>query len=266
MHKILIIIVAGLLALAGSLALGLSMVDLAAAAPSCMSRQACIDSGRGYCRYTPTDEGRCWSTDRAFLKKVKKAGRSVRYASKPPVRSEPKIQSEPYPTMETKVRSEPPVTREPKNVSEPWFMREPIVSSEPYSLREPIDSSEPLFSSEPKNTSEPLALTETNIVSVPLTLREPRFVSAPRLTREPKRPSFEIAMIGVFTFASAFLGFNAAKILGEHPIYWGFPKLPPPPLDLANSPYRTMPAALPEPTPVVLDFGRFIGEAQRRVH
>lgn len=229
-------------------------ISPAASAPSCMSRQACIDSDNGYCRYTPTDNGRCWSTDRAFLKKVKagKAGHSVK--RKPLKRSEPKSPSEPHHQTETTVPSEPLTQREPKFRSEPPFNSEPKNTSEPF------------FVMETSTQSEPLALTEPKIVSEPGTRREPYPRSDPRSTREPKSSSLDIALIGVFTFASAFMGFNAARILQENPIYWGFPRLPPPPLDLANSPYRTMPAPPLELSPVLIEMGRFVGEAQRRVH
>lgn len=224
MHKLLIAAVLSLFATAAN------------AAPSCMSKQVCIDSDKGYCRYAVTDNGRCWSTNVAFLKKVKagKAGRSERRASKPPSKSEPKTRSEPTRPIEPSFTSEPSPLREPTSTSEPLNGREPSALSEPVSTQEPNSVSEPSSRREPKIVSEPPLKTETIVKS------------APPSPREPKRSSWDITLLGVFTFASAFMGFTAARVLNEHPLYWGKPTLPPPPLDLANSPYRLIPGAAPE--------------------
>lgn len=239
----------------------------AAAAPSCMSKQACIDSDKGYCRYTPTDNGRCWSTSRTFLKKVKagKADHSERRhkptktketskRSEPMFSREPVSMGEPPFVRETSAPSEPNGKREPVSASEPLNGSEPSPLSEPATAREPMNRSEPDQTTEPIPQSEPSRVRETIVRSEPFPKSEPQQRSGPRPVaksvppqpREPNRSSLDITMLGVFTFATAFLGVMGARVLNEHHLYWGKPTVPPPPLDLANSPYRLVPGAAPD--------------------
>jgi hypothetical protein len=238
MHRLLI---AALLSL---------FATVAEAAPVCQSMQACIDSGRGYCRYAVLRDGsRCWSHDRKFLASVKKSGKRVTEARvKPDMKKEPSSKSEPRVQREPHVKSEPLPTREPQDLREPNHPKEPVAVSEPSHMKETEVKSGPVFVTEPRYLSEPYRTKETKMESEPFRGTEPSNKSGPIIAREPRRESatpsqqsnLDVTLLGIFTFAVSFMGAQVAMMFAGR-----MTTVPPPPLDLANSPYRLVPGATP---------------------
>jgi hypothetical protein len=194
--------------------------------------------------------------------------------SEPSNRREPASASEPHQQTETSPMSEPSSTREPQDLREPNHPKESVAVSEPKSTIEPLfvsaalsyllsAKSEPQPPKEPNLWSEPRYMKETNVTSEPSQARESKELSGPYQTketkiesgpiraREPRRESaantgspwwsnLDIVLLGVFTFAVSFIGAQGVMMFVGR-----MTTLPPPPIDLANSPYRLVPGAAP---------------------